>query len=359
MPAQSSQKNSDRQNVYIGLDVHLKQWNVSIIQGGVRRKSFQQSPSVTVLMNHLKNHYPGYSYHSAYEAGVCGYSIHYSLEKAGIRNIVINAADVSKSSKDRVRKTDSLDAAKIATELSQGNLRCVFIPTEEQVGDRSLLRTRQMLVSDIKRWKCRIRHYLHVNGIEIPEAYRNGRWPLAFFDWLTGVCADSLSNPASESLKEMVDALKSSLEGCRSIERNILRLMKEDRYNKNYGLLRSVPGIGHVTAFSILLECGDLTAFSSADKFCAFIGLIPDMNQSDEHRGKCDITHRRHRTLRYMLTECVNRAIRDCPEIGKTYARYCHRMHKNKAKVKIAHKLAKCIKFVIKHQSTYDPFKWT
>lgn len=359
MPRQSSLKIADNQNVYIGLDVHLKQWNVSIIQGGIKRKSFQQSPSVAVLMNHLKSHYPGYKYLSAYEAGVCGYSIHYSLERAGIKNIVINAADVSKSSKDRVRKTDSLDAAKIATELSQGNLRCIYIPTEEQVEDRSLLRARQMLVSDIKRWKCRIRHYLHVNGIDIPESYRNGKWPSAFFDWLSGVCADSLSTPAAESLKEMTGSLKSSLERCGSIEKRILRLMGEDRYRKNYELLQTVPGVGKVTAFSILLECGDLSAFSSVDKFCAFIGLIPDMNQSDEHEGKCGMTRRRHRTLRYMLTECVNRAIRDYPEVGKTYAKYCHRMHKNKAKVKIAHRLAKCIKFVIKNQRAYDHSKWT
>ena len=359
MPAQSSIKNTDFQNVYIGLDVHLKQWNVSIIQGGIRRKSFQQTPSVTALLSHLKTHYPGYRYYSAYEAGVCGYSIHYSLEKVGIHNIVINGADVSKSSKDRVRKTDSLDAARIATELSRGNLRCIYIPTEKQIEDRSLLRARQMLVADIKRWKCRIRHYLHVNGIEIPAAYRNGKWPVAFFDWLLEVCVASLSTPASESLKEMVASLTSCLERCSSIEKMILRLMREDRYKKNYELLQSVPGVGKVTAFSILLECGDLSAFSSADKFCAFLGLIPDTNQSDQHVAKCNMTQRRHKTLRYMLTECVNRAIRDYPEIGKTYARYCYRMHRNKAKVKIAHKLAKCIKFVIKHQSTYDPFKWT
>lgn len=358
MQRQSSKKNSDIQNVYIGLDVHLKQWNVSIIQGGIRRKTFQQSPSVTALVSHLKAHYPGYNYYSAYEAGVCGYSIHYMLERGGIHNIVINAADVSRSSKDRVRKTDSLDAAKIAVELSQGNLRCIYIPSEEQLDDRSLLRTRQMLISDIKRWKCRIRHYLHTNGIDIPEAYKVGQWPSGFFEWLLGACCETLSQAASDSLKEMVETLRTAIGHRKVIELKILSVMNEDRYSKNYELLQSVPGVGKVTAFSILLECGDLSAFSSADKFCAFLGLIPDMDQSDEHVAKCDMTRRRHKTLRYMLTESVNCAIKACPEIGRTYARYCHRMHKNKAKVKIAHKLAKCIKFVIKNQKAYDPEKW-
>lgn len=72
MPLQRSAKFSNSQNVYIGLDVHLKQWNVCVCQGGVCRKSFQQSPDVGALLAHLRRLYPGMKYYSAYEAGVCG-----------------------------------------------------------------------------------------------------------------------------------------------------------------------------------------------------------------------------------------------------------------------------------------------
>lgn len=358
MPLQSKQINSESQNVYIGLDVHLKQWNVSIIQGGIKRKSFQQTASVDALMNHLKHYYPGCEYYSAYEAGVCGYTIHYALLRAGIHNIIVNAADISQSTKDRVRKTDSLDAAKIARELANGNLRCIYIPTEDQLEDRSLLRCRQLYISDSKRWKSRIRHFLHTNGIEIPEQFRNGKWPKAFFEWLQ-ICADSLAPHSGSSLNNMVETLASTLANIKSVETQILALMKSEKYAVNYKLIRTCHGLGKITAFSILLECGDLSSFSSADKFCAFIGLIPDMDQSDDHHGKCEMTQRRHKMLRYMITECTNKAIQDYPEVSKTYAKYCHRMHPNKAKIKIAHKLAKCIKFVLKNQKAYDPSKWT
>ena len=358
MPVQSSQINSKLQNVYIGLDVHLKQWNVSIIHGGIKRKSFQQTPSVDALMNHLKNYYPGCNYYSAYEAGVCGYAIHYELVRAGVHNIIVNAADISQSTKDRVRKTDSLDAAKIARELESGHLKCIYIPAEDQLEDRSLLRCRQLYVSDSKRWKCRIRHFLHTNGIEIPEEFRRGKWPKAFFEWLH-TCADSIAPRLGSSLRTMVETLVQTVSRIKTVENQILALMKSEKYAANFELLQTCPGVGKITAFAILLECGDLSSFSSADKFCAFIGLIPDMDQSDDHQGRCDMTRRRHRMLRYMITECVSKAISDYPEVSKTYARHCHRMHPNKAKVKIAHKLAKCIKFVVRNQKPYDPSKWT
>ena len=357
MPTQISEIKSTFQNVYIGLDVHLKQWNVSIIHGGIKRKSFTQTGGVDALMRHLTKYYPGCNYYTAYEAGVCGYSIHYALEKAGVKNIIVNAADISSTSKDRVRKTDSLDAAKIARELENGSLKCIYIPKEDQLEDRSLLRCRQLYVCDSKRWKCRIRHFLHTNGIEVPQEYSRGKWPKGFFNWLS-LCADSLPRYTGETLKKMVDTLTDVTKRLKEVEKQILELMTAERYATNFALLQSCPGVGKVTAFSILLECGDLTAFSSVDKFCAFIGLIPDMDQSDDHIVQCGMTKRRHRMLRYMLTECVNRAVRDYPEVSRTYAKHCHRMHPNKAKVIVARKLAKCIKFVLKNQKPYDPQKW-
>ena len=96
---QSNTKSVKQQNVYIGIDVHLRQWHVAITQGGITRKPFMQDPSVEVLLNHLKKNYPECNYYSAYEAGFCGFAIHHSLVQAGINNIVVNAADIPHSDK--------------------------------------------------------------------------------------------------------------------------------------------------------------------------------------------------------------------------------------------------------------------
>lgn len=352
MPIQRTEKFSNSQNVYIGLDVHLKQWNVCIIHDGIQRKAFQQLPDVSVLLAYLQRVYPQKRYFSAYEAGVCGCSIHYALEATGIRNIIFNPADISQTHKERVRKTDATDAAKIARALANGELRSIHIPPSWRDNDRNLLRLRSTLVSDIKRSKARVRHYLHVNGIKIPPAYSPGRWPLAFIGWLKQTATD-LGNSTGLALTSMVENLEDLNGRLRRTNRQLAALISTGPYHDDYVLLRTVPGVGTTTALTLLLECGDLSAFSSGESFCAYVGLIPDMHRSDEHDVRCGITARRHKNLRYMLTECAWRAIRTDDAMMRRYESYRRRMPPAKAVVKIAHKLAKIIKFVLKNKKAY------
>lgn len=352
MPIQRSSNSRNSQKVFIGLDVHLKQWNVCIVHNGIRHKAFQQSPTVDCLMAHLHRYYPGMEYHSAYEAGVCGASIHYSLEAAGVRNIIFNAADIPQKNREKSRKTDAVDASKIARELANGELDCIHIPPQWRMADRNLLRVRAAQVDDLKRTKCRIRHFLHTNGLRIPQEHSGGRWTLAFLAWLSDT-ASSVDASTGEALECMLRHMTALLDEHRKLNRRLLELMLTDRYRSDFALLRTVPGVGAVTAVSILLECGDLSDFTSAEKFCAFVGLVPDMDRSDSHDGYRGITRRRHGTLRYMLTECAWRAVREDHHLSGLYAAYSRRMPAVKAIVKIAYKLAKIIKFVLKNKTAY------
>lgn len=351
MPTQRCENFSNPENIYIGIDVHLKQWNVCIIQGGIKRKPFQQEPNALCLMRHLHRHYPGHKYYSAYEAGVCGCSVHYELTALGINNIIFNAADVSQTNKEKARKTDAVDAAKIARSLANGELQCIHIPPQWRLYDRNLLRLRNTMIADQKRHKSRLRHFLHVNGIEVPADYGR-RWTLKFIQWLKDTAAE-LDDSTGRALELMIADIEYDRDQLRAVERELLQLMATDRYKDDFALLRSVPGVGIITAFTLLLECGDLSDFRSAEAFCAFVGLIPDSDKSDEHDGKCGITRRRHRVLRYMLTECAWRAVKKDEHLSSLFASYSVKMHQTKAIVKIANKLAKRIKFVLKNKQPY------
>lgn len=352
MPVQRSSNYSNSQNVYVGLDVHLKQWNVCVYQGGIRRKTFQQSPEATALRAFLDRVYPGMNYFSAYEAGVCGCSVHYALEAAGIHNIIFNAADISQTHKERVRKTDAVDAAKIARALANGELRSVHIPPQWRLADRNLLRLRTTLVGDMKKRKARLRHFLHVNGIDVPAEFGPGRWSRAFIAWL-GQTASGDATSTGRTLHMMVESIREAMAELRRAEIQLLELMEDPRYSKDFALVMSVPGVGRLTATTLLLECGDLSDFHTAESFCAYVGLVPDIDRSDEHDVRCPMTRRRHRTLRYMLTECAWRAVRADSHLSSLYAEYTRRMPPTKAIVKIANKLAKIIKFVLRNKMNY------
>ena len=125
----------------IGLDVHKKSWSVTILVEGMEHRTFTQPPDPRALFTYLQKMFPGGTYNSAYEAGFCGYGIHRELNALGIKNIVINAADIPSSQKDQLQKRDPVDSRKIARALGKGLLRPIHIFDMGMEELRSLNRT--------------------------------------------------------------------------------------------------------------------------------------------------------------------------------------------------------------------------
>ena len=57
------------QNIYVGIDVHLRSWKVSIMLDNLYYKTISMNPNVDELVSYLTKHFPGGNYFSAYEAG--------------------------------------------------------------------------------------------------------------------------------------------------------------------------------------------------------------------------------------------------------------------------------------------------
>jgi hypothetical protein len=103
MQRQRNELNFKGQNIYVGIDVHKKEWTVCICTDHLEHKKFSQPASAEALSTYLKRNFPGGTWLSVYEAGFCGFHVHADLEKHGIRNIVVNAADVPTSHKEKGR----------------------------------------------------------------------------------------------------------------------------------------------------------------------------------------------------------------------------------------------------------------
>jgi transposase len=171
MQRQRKELNFKGENIYVGIDVHLKSWYVSILTEHIEHKRFRQDPQAEILAKYLHTHFPGGSYYSVYEAGFSGFSAHYKLTALGIKNIVVNAADVPTSHKEQEQKSDPVDASKLARSLRNGELRCIHIHRPETLRDRSLLRTRSSLVKDMTRIKNRIKGMLYYYGVSVPSEF--------------------------------------------------------------------------------------------------------------------------------------------------------------------------------------------
>lgn len=353
MEAQRKALSFKGQNIYIGIDVHLKSWSVTLMSEAMQLRRFSQSPDPDALHAHLVRNYPEAEYHSVYEAGFCGFWIHHRLVGLGIHNIVVNPADVPTTTGEKLRKTDAIDSGKLARSLRAGELKGIYVPGGESLEIRSLIRLRDSITKDQTRQKNRIKSHLRYLGIEIPEEFSGpGRcWNRRFTAWLRGVETNTAYG------RRTLDFLIRQYEALRVQRLDMLRavraLSRTERFEKPLENLMTVPGIGQLTGMALLSEIDDIRRFRSADRLAAFIGMIPMCHSSGEHEGVGDITVRRSVRLRSALVEASWVAVRQDPAMSMAYGNYCKRMAPGKAIIKIARKLVNRIYFVMKRNQPY------
>jgi transposase len=353
MQTQSNKIDFNGQNIYVGFDVHLKSWKVTIMTEKLTHKTFVQPPKPEVLHHYLLRTFPGGTYYSAYEAGFCGYWIHNKLIDLGINSIVVNPADIPTTGKEKVNKDDKRDSRKIARSLRNGDLIPIHVPSLKTLDDRGLVRTRATLVKDLTRYKNRIKSSLYFHGIEFPEAFSNPQthWSNRFNKWLEEIVLPELSGKASlNALLEQSTYLRTSV---LRITKQLRELAKTDCYKLRQELLRSIPGIGFLTAMILLTEIETIDRFATFDQLCGFIGLVPSTNSSGEKEVIGSITPRGHSVLRSAIIESAWVAARLDPALNKSYHDYCKRMEPNKAIIRIARKLLSRIRFVLKNNQPY------
>lgn len=118
-------------NVFVGIDVHKKTYScVSICEGQVIKKD-RMPANPEVILNYLSNTFEGAKIYTVYEAGFSGFNLHRQLISRGISNDVVHPGSIEVSSRDRV-KTDKRDALKMATQLSAGRLKGIYVPSKEE-----------------------------------------------------------------------------------------------------------------------------------------------------------------------------------------------------------------------------------
>lgn len=106
-----------KENIYVGIDMHKQSWNISIMSDCLELKSFSQLPDPEVLVSYLHKHFPGARYQSAYEPGFSEFWAHRKLVALSIENIVVNPGDVPTTDKEKKQKRDGPDCRKIARSL--------------------------------------------------------------------------------------------------------------------------------------------------------------------------------------------------------------------------------------------------
>ena len=353
MQVQSNKLNFKGQNIYIGIDVHKKDWTVCIISDHLEHKQFSQPPTADALKSYLHRNFPSANYFSVYEAGFCGFHVHRNLMKVGINNIVVNAADVPTTNKEKVSKTDNRDSRKLVRSLRSGDLTAIHIPSRKTQEDRSLVRMRYTVRKDLARIKVRIKALLNFYGIEHPENFSSAgkHWSRRYMQWLRTIPMEE------ESGRSTLQTLISEVEEIRKVQLSVTRqirvLSRTESYKKDFDLLFGIPGIGLITGMTFLTEIEDINRFSNTNYFAAYVGLVPSCHDSGEKKNDGSITPRAKTKMRDMFVESAWIAARKDPALHLAFCNYCKRMEPNDAIIRIARKLLNRIYYVLKTQKEY------
>lgn len=352
MQKKNNQLDFSNQIIFVGIDVHKKQWSITINTGNQQIKTFSMDPKPEELNKHLRKNYPGGKYRSVYEAGFCGYWIDRQLQSLGIENIVVNPGDVPTSNKEKSRKTDRIDSRKLARELSGDNLTGIYIPTKEQEAARTLSRLRIQLTKDQTRVKNRIKSLLSFTGIQLPENIEVKHWSGMFIKYLHSVDfeREELKQTLEEQLKQL-SALREQLSNVVKLLRNMIN--RDEEKQKTIAQLMTIPGIGFITAVSLYTEIMEINRFRSFDHLSSYVGLAPSTYSSGQKELVIGLSQRQNTNLRNMLIEASWIASRSDPVLTMTFGRLTRRMKKQEAIIRLSKKLLRRIMHVWKQREDY------
>jgi transposase len=337
--------------MFVGLDVHKKQWTVTIRNNGMELRTFSMNPSPEELRKYLDNNYPGGLYYSVYEAGFCGYWIHRRLIELGIMNIIVNPADTPVSGKEKAYRNDFVDSRKLARELEKGNLKGNYIPEQLHQELRSLCRLRWQLTKDLTRLKNRTKGLLLFYGHHIPEDQVHANWSGNFLNYLDTI------KFKSEAARQTLSILVAEIRDKKLKLVNIIRLLK--KYSKEYGfdevitILLTVPGIGFITAVTLYTELIDINRFQNLDSLCNYVGLVPSVDSTDQREYVRGLSFRHSKFLRNLMIESAWIAVRKDPALTASFNQLTKRMKKQKAIIRITKKLLNRIMYVWKNKKPY------
>ena len=337
----------NEQKLHIGLDVHKKNWTATILGPSYEHKTFSQNPDPELLATYLKKNFPGAEYHSVYEAGFSGYWASKQLKEMGINNIIVNAADVPTTHKEEDNKNDGVDSRKLAHCLQTVDLVGIYEPSDYCLGVRQV-------VQELAREKNRMKSFLAFLGYWIPSEFSQGetrQWSKRYIQWLEGLEFEEKGNRVVlESKIRIIEGLRKEL---LQINRQIRQLSREAYYQQDVDLLITIPGIGVITAMTLLTELNPIIQYRTLDQLNKYVGLVPRIRSSGEKTYIGRMTIRGQKRIKEKLIESSWVLIRKDPAMMLKYEQLSKKMEKNKAIVRIARKLLSRIRRILITKEPY------
>lgn len=253
-------------------------------------------------------------------------------------------------------KNDARDAEAICEAGSRENMRFVPIKTVEQQDIQSFHRIRELRVKSCTAMANQIRSILMENGLCAPKGKAKLRKLLS--DLINGVenlDRSELSPMMFEELKILWDELKSLDANVEKYDKKIMEICKKD---EDCIRLQKIPGIGPITASSIIAAVGNAQTFESGRQFAAYLGLVPRQHSTGGKPRLLGLSKRGNAHLRTLLIHggralMINPGKKTDPR-SLWAVKLKEKVGMNKAAVAFANKNARTVWAILSRKTEYD-----
>ena len=345
-------------DVLIGIDTSKRTNCVKVWHDNRMTKTITMPSKPEHLYNFIKNRYPNNRVLCCYEAGPTGFGLHDYLTGKDVSCIVISPASLPVAANSRV-KTNGIDAGRITLHLKNGEARPVRVPDGQWRGLRELVRSRENYSKLQRLSKQRINSLLLAQSLtDIMEESDTAPWSGRYIESLKSLECPA---PVKIRLRHLIEDLSyAKTQSARVIKELRLYVASYPEVDKLIGHLMSIPGIGFVTATSVLGNIGNPDQLRNVRELGSFTGLVPTEASTGDDIRRGHITHLGNSVLRSLLVEAAWVAIRKDTRLNQFYHRIRVKhpagIGSKKAITAVARKLTMIIYRVLKDKRDYVPY---
>ncbi len=284
---------------YVGIDYHQSFLAVVVLPEGASRpedkvKLENDPKKIKKYMGKLSKRF---DIQTCYEASSCGYVFYRQMKTWDHACQVVAPSKIPQKPGDHV-KTDFKDAENLAFQFRNGSLSFVHVPNIDEEAVRALVRCRRALKEDSKRVKLRIFALLKTQGLH----YSGSSWTNRHQDWLNTLVLPSLVDQTFNEYRTHLEYLNNRIA---DLDQEIPRLSETEPYAESVHALRSLRGIGTLSAMTLITEIVDFTRFPTAKALMGYLGLTPSEYSSSTSKQYGRITKAGNSACRRILVECV------------------------------------------------------
>ena len=230
------------------------------------------------------------------------------------------------------KKNDKIDARKTSDMVRCNLLPVCYVAPVEIRELRRLLRYRTLVVHQATRMKNTMSGLLMEAGAEYSKEQLHGR---KYFTHLLETVEE-----VPESVKDLLRLSRGALEMFEATQRQLLeRLNKDPLLVKRVALLRSIRGVGEVTALTWALEVGDPQRFASVAQAVSYCGLTSALRSSADKQQRGPISKQRNAHLQSVLIEAAKLAPQWNPQLAAVHNLELEKGNRNRATLAVARKL--------------------